>query len=62
MPEYIKINSDMWEDAGTTYKVIDYFSRKPRSSAVELTLEHPNGQEIHRVVPYHWIEWIPDGE
>jgi hypothetical protein len=62
MPENIRINSDMWDDVGIIYKVIDYFSLEPKSSAVELTLELPNKQKIHRVVPYHWIEWIPDGE
>ena len=60
---YIKINSDEWEDAGTIYKVIEYFRRDPENStAVELTLEHTHGQRIRRVVPYHWIEWIPDGD
>lgn len=59
---YIMINSDEWEDAGTIYKVVEYFRRNPESTAVELTLEHKHGQRVRRVVPYHWIEWIEDGD
>ena len=59
---YIKIDSDQWEDAGTIYRVLEYSRINPESTAVELLLEHTHGQRIRRVVPYHWIEWIPDGE
>lgn len=59
---YIKINSDDWADASQTYKVIEYFRRDPKSTAVELLLELTGGQKQRRVVPYHWIEWIPDGD
>ena len=55
---YIKINSDDWEDAGKIYKVLEHF-RRPDSTAVELVLEYRD-EKIKRVVPYHWIEWIPD--
>lgn len=58
---YIKINSDNWDDAGKIYKVVEYFRRNPESTAVELTLEC-NNETIHKVVPYHWIEWIEDGD
>jgi hypothetical protein len=59
---YIKINSDEWDDAGKIYKVIEYFRRDPeRSTAVELTLE-TGGQKIKKVVPYHWVEWVEDGD
>lgn len=58
--QYIRIDSDEWEDAGTIYKLIEYFRRNPESTAVELTLEHPHGQRVRRVVPYHWVEWIEE--
>ena len=58
---YITINSDDWQDAGRIYKVLDYV-RRPDSTAVELTIEHTLGQKERRVVPYHWIDWIPDGD
>jgi len=58
---YIRINSDDWEDVGKLYKVLEYFRRDPDSTAVELTLEH-NNEKINKVVPYHWIEWIEDGD
>ena len=61
MTEYIKINSDEWEDAGKIYKVVSYFRRKlPESTAVELTIENEMGETISKVVPYHWIEWSPE--
>ena len=59
---YIKINSDNREDVGTIYKVLEYFRRNPNSTAVQLTLEYPNGKQVRRVVPYHYIEWLEDGE
>jgi hypothetical protein len=62
MTRYIKINSNEWEDADNIYKVIEYFRRNPESTAVELTLELAHGQKVRRVVPNHWIEWIPDGD
>ena len=58
---YIKINSDDWQDAGKIYKVVEYFRRDPDSTAVELTIEHKQ-ETLKRVVPYHWIEWIEDGD
>ncbi len=59
---YIKIDSDDWQDAGKVYKVLEYFRRNPESTAVELKLELEGGQVVSRVVPYHWIEWIEDGD
>jgi hypothetical protein len=59
---YIKINSDDWADAGQLYKVMEYFRKDPDTTAVELELECSDGRTVRRVVPYHWIEWIPDGE
>ena len=58
---YIKINSDEWGDAGKIYKVVDYAPRDD-STAVELTLLESDGNMIHRVIPYHWVEWIEDGD
>ena len=59
---YILINSDNWADAGQLYKVIEYSRRDPGSTAVDLLIENSSGETQRRVVPYHWIEWIPDGE
>lgn len=56
---YLKINSDNWEDAGKIYRVHVYSRPNPESTAVHLKLEY-NGEEINKVVPYHWIEWIED--
>jgi hypothetical protein len=58
---YIRINSDDWDDAGKLYKVLEHYRRNPESTAVELTLEY-NNEQIKKVVPYHWIEWIEDGD
>jgi hypothetical protein len=58
---YIKINSDNWEDVGKIYKVHEYFRPKSESTAVHLVLEF-NNETIKKVVPYHWIEWIEDGD
>jgi hypothetical protein len=58
---YITINSDEWEDAGKRYKVLSYH-RRENSTAVELKLEHDGGQPHHRVVPYHWIKWVENGD
>ncbi len=57
----IRINSDDWQDSGKIYRVVEYFRRNFDSTAVELTLEH-NNEQTQRVVPYHWIEWIEDGD
>ena len=58
---YIKIDSDNWEDAGKIYRVLEYFRPDPKSTAVHLVLEF-NNEQIKKVVPYHWIEWIEDGD
>jgi hypothetical protein len=59
---YIVINSDDWADVGQLYKVVEYSRNNPKSTAVELVIESSDGQTQRRVVPYHWIEWIPDGD
>ena len=58
---FIKINSDNTEDHDKIYKVREYFRRNHDSTAVELTLEYKD-EQIKKVVPYHWIEWIEDGD
>jgi hypothetical protein len=60
---YIRINSDNWDDAGKLYKVLEYYRPRPdTSSAVNLTLITPSGETIKKVVPFHTIEWIEDGD
>lgn len=54
--DYIMIDSDDWEDAGTEYRVVS-MKRRPDSSATELVLEH-NGKTTQRTVAYHSIQWI----
>lgn len=61
MEGYVTINSDEWQDAGKIYKVLEYF-RRSESTAVELKLELTEGEVIRRVVPYHWIEWVDNGD
>ena len=60
--KYIKINSDDWADAGQLYKVLEHSRPNPESTATHLTLELEGGHVIRRVVAYHWIEWIEDGD
>ena len=54
------INNDMWEDAGKTYFVHSLKSR-PNSTGVTLNLEDEDGNISERVVAFHQIEWIDDG-
>jgi hypothetical protein len=56
---YIKINSDDWQDVGKIYKVLEHYRPNVESTAVELVLEYRD-EQIKRIVPNHWIEWIPD--
>lgn len=59
---YATIDSDEWEDAGKIYTILDYDHRNPESTAVLLTLKHEDGPVTRRVVPYHWINWVENGE
>lgn len=56
--DYIRIDSDMWDDAGVTYSVLEY--NKPQdSTGVSLVLENCKTKEItRRVVAHHQIVWI----
>lgn len=56
MQNLIRINNDMWDDAGKVYEVISY-QRMPNSTGVKLQLEY-NGVLYNRVVPLNQIEWI----
>jgi len=58
---YIKINSGECEDVNKIYRVHEYFRFNPELTDVELTLEY-NNEQIKKVVPYYWIEWIEDGD
>ena len=56
--DYIKINSDYWDDINKVWSVLEYHSR-PNSTAVDLVLEDTStGQTMHRVVASHQIEWL----
>jgi hypothetical protein len=59
--DLIRLDTDMWDDAGKTYKVIEYY-RRPESTAVELKLEDIHGNKYDRVVAFHQIEWLDDRE
>lgn len=55
---YIRINSDMWEDAGVVYKVNTHSRLNHSSTGVRLELEDSDGNIIRKVVPSHCIEWL----
>lgn len=54
-----RIDTDAWMDNGVVYFVHSY-SRRPNSTAVELTLEGPDGTIETKVVAFHQIEWLED--
>lgn len=56
--QYIKIDSDMWADAGKVWFVHEYTTRE-NSTAVTLTIEDTTNGEIQtRTVPQNQIEWL----
>jgi len=56
--DYIKIDSDQWDDANKVWGVLEY-STRPNSTAVDLVLEDTTTrQTIHRVVANNQIEWL----
>lgn len=59
MIEYVRLNTDMWEDAGKVYRIVEYM-RRPNSTGVSLVLENAYKPEevIHRVVAEHQIEYL----
>jgi mevalonate kinase len=58
--KYIRIDNDMWADAGKVYFVHEYATRE-NSTAVTLTIEDTKTGEIEtRVVPQNQIEWLAE--
>ena len=56
--QYIKIDSDMWSDAGNVWFVHKH-ETNPNSTAVKLTIEDTTNGEIQtRTVPQNQIEWL----
>jgi hypothetical protein len=56
--QYIKIDSDMWADAGKVWFVHKH-ETNPNSTAVKLTIEDTTNGEIQiRTVPQNQIEWL----
>jgi hypothetical protein len=58
--KYIRIDNDMWADAGKIYFVHEYATRE-NSTAVTLTIEDTKTGIIEtRVVPQNQIEWVEE--
>jgi hypothetical protein len=56
--QYIKIDSDLWADAGKIWFVHEYATSET-STAVKLTIEDTKTGEIQtRTVPQNQIEWL----
>lgn len=58
--DYIRINSDLWEDLGKIWFVEEYKTRED-STAVELVLRDSLGNVNKRTVSINQIEWIEEG-
>jgi hypothetical protein len=54
------INNDKWEDVDKVYCVHSLKSR-PNSTGVTLNLEDQDGNISEKMVAFHQIEWIDDG-
>lgn len=58
---YIKLVNDKWDENGKIYRLLSYY--KPEdSTGCHVELEAQNGTIERKVVPFHDIEWIPDGD
>lgn len=57
-----RLDTDMWDDAGTVYIVHSYNRHAEDSTAVTLELETEYGYLLTKVVASHQIEWIDDNE
>jgi len=56
--DYIKIDSDQWDDVNKVWGVLEYHTR-PNSTGVDLVLEDTSTkQTVHRVVANNQIEWL----
>lgn len=58
---YIKIWSDKWDDVGKIYRVLSYY-KPDNTTACQVELQHQSGKIEQRVIPFHEIEWISDGD
>lgn len=58
--DYIRINSDLWEDLGKIWFVEEYKTRED-STAIELVLRDSLGNIDKRTVPISQIEWVEEG-
>lgn len=58
MTEYVKFDTDKWDDCGVVYALLEYHTR-PGSTAVDVVVENPStGEVTHRVVASHQIEFL----
>jgi len=58
MTEYVKFNTDNWDDLNKVYRLIECATR-PESTGVSLVIEDIITKEtIHRVVANHQIEFM----
>jgi len=58
--KYIRIDNDMWADAGKVWFVHEYATRE-NSTAVTLTIENTKTGEIEtRTVAQNQIEWLEE--
>jgi hypothetical protein len=56
--DYIRIDSDNWDDVGIVYAVLEY-SKSNSSTAVTLILENVETKKVtKRVVANHQIVWL----
>ena len=58
MTDYVKFDTDMWDDNGRVYSIIEYVTR-PNSTGVSVVVEDTlTGEVKHRVIASHQIEFI----
>lgn len=58
MTDYVKFDTDMWDDHGRVYALLEYHPR-PNSTAVSVVVEDTvTGEVKHRVIASHQIEFI----
>lgn len=57
--DYLTLDTDYWADVGVMFKLLEYHNPAD-STAVQLVLEHPNGEIIKRTVPLHTIRWVDE--
>lgn len=58
MTEYVKFNTDNWDDLNKVYRLIEYATR-PNSTAVSLVIEDTITREVtQRTAANHQIEFM----